>query len=226
MTDAGSVHEVSMAEDDAKGEGNTPEEEARKGKKRRLMIFVLLGVLITAGGGGGAAYFLMGSGEPSEPAAAAGHDEPDAKESGEDAPKEGPAEGGADGKSQAKGEGEGEAPAEGDTEEDEKSRLARTFGQTIVLKPFRMNLGNPLENHYIGIEIALQFKGGDNQKQEIERRMPQLRDGMIDVIGRKSREFLLSPDGKDQLRRELLIRVNRYMSRPIEAVYINDLLIE
>ena len=100
------------------------------------------------------------------------------------------------------------------------------FGETINLKPFNINLGNPLENRYIRLEIALEYKGKESQRKEIERRMPQLRDAVISVTSKRSRESLLSTDGKDQLRKELLIIINRYMDNPIESVYITDILID
>ncbi len=100
------------------------------------------------------------------------------------------------------------------------------FGETYKLQTFNLNLGNALENRYIRIEISLEYKGGAEQKKELDVRLPQLRDAIIGILQRKTREFLLSPDGKESLRKELLIRINRYMTKKVESVYITDLLIE
>lgn len=138
---------------------------------------------------------------------------------------------------EAKKEEHGEAKGgHGEAKKDEKGKEAETgekkaddssgFGETYAFKPFHLNLGNPLENHYVRLEVAIEYKGGATQKEEIEKRLPQLRDAVVSVASRKSREFLLGPDGKDQLRREILIRVNRYMGKPVESVYITDILIE
>ena len=94
------------------------------------------------------------------------------------------------------------------------------------MKTFNLNLGNALENRFVRLEVTLEFTGGEQQKKEIMKRLPQLRDAVINVVSRKTREFLLAPDGKDALRKEILIRVNRYMKTKIEAVYITDILIE
>ena len=56
--------------------------------------------------------------------------------------------------------------------------------------------------------------------------MPQLRDAIVGVVSKQTRDMILDPDGKAQLRREMLIRLNRYMNKPVEAVYITDILIE
>lgn len=101
-----------------------------------------------------------------------------------------------------------------------------TFGEIYTFKPFQLNLGNPLENRFIKIEIAVEYKGSNAQKAEIIKREAQLRDAIIGIVGRKTREFLLSPDGKDQLRREIKIKLNRFLSQPIDAVYITEMLID
>ncbi|RYZ54201.1 MAG: DUF4366 domain-containing protein, partial [Proteobacteria bacterium] len=110
--------------------------------------------------------------------------------------------------------------------DDKASESNIDFGETYKMSTFNLNLGNALENRYIRIEISLEYRGGAEQKKEIDRRLPQLRDAIIGIMQRKTREFLLSPDGKEALRKELLIRINRYMTKKIESVYITDLLIE
>jgi flagellar protein FliL len=208
------------------------------GKKKKLMIMIIGGVVLL-GGGAGAFFFLKGGGEAEhgEPAKD-GHGAPAADEHGAPPADHGkPAEGGHGEKAEKK-DGHG-APAGGEHGDkkagaddhgaapgSEKDGQIGDFGETFVLKPFHLNLGNPLENHYIRIEVTFEFKGGAEQKAEIEKRMPQLRDAVINIASRKSKEFLLGPDGKDQLRHEVLVRVNQYMSKPIESVYITDLLIE
>ena len=127
----------------------------------------------------------------------------------------------------AEGGGHGEAaPAKKPDAKGADDESTVDFGDTYAFKTFHLNLGNPLENHYIRLEVSAEFKGGDKQKEEIERRLPQLRDAVVGVVSAKSREFLLGPDGKAQLRREILIKLNRYMTTPIESVFITDLLIE
>ena len=83
-----------------------------------------------------------------------------------------------------------------------------------------------MENRYVRLEVSIEYRGGEEQRKELERRIPQLRDTVISLVSRKTREFLLSPDGKDQLRKEMLVRMNRYTSKPVESVFITDILIE
>lgn len=205
-----------MADEEEAKEG----EEGKKKISKKLLIGGIAGIILLVGIGGGAALFLMSPSTTPEPAKAeAEHAKPEPATAEH---PEAPA-----------GEKAGEAPAHSpetivtkETGETPVDPSKVEFGATYVMKPFHLNLGNPLENRYIRLEIALEYKGGQNQVKEIETRLPQLRDAIISVTTRKTREFLLGPDGKDQLRLEMLNRVNQYMTTKIESVYITDLIIE
>ncbi len=228
-------NEAKKEEKDAAGATTkeaTPEDAASASKKKRLIMFGAIGLLVVGGGGAGAFMFLKGgkASEASE-SKSEGHGEAKKEEHGE-AKKEEHGEAKKEEHGEAKKEENGEAKKEehGAAPKIEHAAAAKPgdgeIGETLTLKPFHLNLGNPLENHYIRLEVTVEFKGGSEQKDEITRRNPQLRDSVISIASRKSKEFLLGPDGKDQLRHEILVRLNQYMSKPVEAVYITDLLIE
>ncbi len=215
-----------MAEEEQQEEESKAEEtpEGEEPKKSKKMLFIIIGAVVALLVGGGAAFFLM-SGDDTPPESTEvttdGEETPEGEvPEGEENVEE---EQAADGE---KKEGEGEKAADGETEEAKAESGASAVGHTYEFKTFHLNLGNPIENHYVRLEVALNFKGGDEQKAEIESRAAQLRDAIVSITSRKTREFLLGPDGKDQLRRELLIRINRFMERPVNAVYITDILIE
>ncbi|WP_141730933.1 flagellar basal body-associated FliL family protein [Oligoflexus tunisiensis] len=249
MAEEGKKDEKEKKEGEASAEEN-PEQEAKKNKKK-LLIFAILGVLLIGGGGAGAFFFLSGgkkagtdqeitakgvaekAGEHgADPKAEGGHEEgkgADPKaEGGHEGAKADAAGAAKDGDKAAAGNAEGGKKADGTAadKKDMKPQLDIDFGDTYKMATFNINLGNALENRYVRIEISLEYKGGDGTKQEIEKRMPQLRDAIIGILQRKTREFLLAPDGKEALRKEILTRINRYMKTKIEAVYITDMLIE
>lgn len=232
-----------MAKDDKKDEAPaakaelSPEVSAAKSKKRKLIIMIAGGAVLTAAIGGGLAFFLGGG--DAKMAAKPGVDQPGpsgehgAKPEGHDAAatpdKAAKAEGHgesakADGPSEAaKGGKPGAAPAPGAAT---STASNVDFGCTTTLQPFHLNLGNPLENRYVRLEVAVEYGCSEELKAEIAKRLPQLRDAIISVTSRKTREFLLGPDGKEQLRKEIYTRINHYMSRKIDDVYITDILIE
>lgn len=220
-----------MAEEENKdaAEENAEGEPAPKSKKK-LIIFAALGLLVIGGLGVGAAMFLSGGDDaaPTTPPAAA-EGEVTASPEGEEAGAEKAEDGSASDTQPADGEGadaQKPSPAAVEPEPSDDSESEIDFGDTFKLQTFHLNLGNALENRYVRLEVTLEYSGGETQKKEIEKRLPQLRDAIISVVTRKTREFLLAPDGKDALRKEILIKINRYMKTKIDTVYITDILIE
>jgi len=118
--------------------------------------------------------------------------------------------------------------ASGGKAEDGKAGKEYTgdFGQIKEFKPFHLNLGNPLENRYVRLTIGVEYKGGAEQLLELDRREPQLRDAIVSTVSRKTREHLLSPDGKDQMRLEIKNKMNQHLDKKIENIFITDILIE
>lgn len=230
--------------------------EKTEGKKSKKKLFIILGILLlVAGGGGGGAFFFLKGKKPADPAAevkdghaaadpeapagheaaADGHAAADAKGDGHEgkdaAHQAAGAEAGKDAKAgdkpaDAKGDGHGGKDAAADKGAAKEAGGAPGFGETYAFKPFHLNLGNPLENRYVRIEISAEYKGGEDQKKEMEARLPQLRDAIISVVQSKTREFILSPTGKDRLRYEVTTQLNQLMTKKVENVYITDLIIE
>lgn len=228
-------------------------EVAEGGKSKKKLIIIIAGAaVLLIGIGAGAFFFLKGS-HPSGDAAAGEHSEATDEVGGEEGAAKGKAEGtehgekakekghGEKAKDGEKKEGHGEKAKDGEKakekghgEKDSKEEEGAAgdenpnfdFGATYNFRPFHLNLGNPLENRYIRLEMSVEYKNGQEQLKEIEARLPQLRDAILSVASRKTKEFLLGPDGKDQLRLEVLNKLNQYMDRKIEAVYITDMIIE
>ena len=219
----------------------TPEEAAAAGKKKKMLIFIIGGVLGTTAIGGGLALFLAGGKDPkggeeaSESAKAEGKEEKHGEKK-EGAKAEGKEEKHGENKEDGKEEKHGEKKEGGKEEKKEGGKEDKSkkdsklegvdFGCTVSLPAFHLNLGNPLENRYIRLEIAIEYSCTEETKAEIDKRLPQLRDAVIQVTSRKTREFLLGPDGKEQLRKEVYNEINRHMSKKIDDVYITDILIE
>jgi flagellar FliL protein len=207
-----------MAEENQEEEkaptSNSPEGEAQAAKKKKLILFIIIGLVVVLGGGGASFVLLKGDDPASieETTEEAESSEEESDESGE-------------GKKDGEGK-EGEVAEGVEGKEDEGSNPLSKYGQTYELKPFNLNLGNPLENRYIRLVIALEFKGGANQKVEIVAKEPKIRDIVVSIATKKTMEFLLGPDGKDHLRHELFVTINQSLEQKVEAVYITDMLIE
>jgi flagellar FliL protein len=205
----------------------SPEEAAAKAKKKKLLLIIIAGAVATIGIGGGVAFFLTkGSSENPPSAPAAESAEVKSAETAAD-PKKEEAK-----KEEGKDAKKDEKSATGTEKKDGKDAVPVKLPQNVDIgcthqfKSFNLNLGNPLENRYIRLELALEHGCAEEDKNEVKLREPQLRDAIINVISKKTREFLLSPDGKAQLTYEIRNQINQRMSRPVKDVYITDILIE
>ncbi len=235
-----------MADEKSTEDGDEAEAEGSSGSKKRFLIIGVLLFLILAGVGVGGFFMMSKGSEPSGPTAtpegheaADGHgaEKPAATEKHENSKgehsKEGEKEGEKHGEEgHAKEEGEkpgGKADAKGHDKKTDEGDGDPTvkfgIGKTFAFAPFSVNLGNPLENHYVKIDISVEYRT-PIAKEELEARVAQLRDAIISIVSSKTREFLLNPDGKEQLRLEILRQINHHMKNKIEQVFITELVIE
>ncbi len=231
------------------------DEEQEETKKSKLPLILGATLLFLGLAGGGAYFFLFSSGGDGSSDGHGGaskdaHGETSGDAHGEasgDAHGEtsGDAHGEASGDAHSEASGDAHSEASGDahseasgdahsegsggdktSHDSDSSEDYVNFGRIYEFRPFHLNLGNPMENRYIRLGIAIEYKSGNEQLREIEARKVQLRDAIVSIVGEKTREFILTPDGKDQLRLEIFNQINQYMDRKIEAVYISDLIVE
>ena len=80
----------------------------------------------------------------------------------------------------------------------------------FVLGEFSLNTSDPTEPHFIKISISLGYDAEKNQMlpTELNARRAQLRDIVITTVGAKKHEDLLTQDQRDELKEELLDKIN------------------
>ena len=114
----------------------------------------------------------------------------------------------------------------GSKHENEASTASPSFGDAFRIPKLDLNLGNPIENRFIRIAIALEYRGKDTQLLELKQREAQLRDIIITSVTTKTRANLLSENGKEHLRREILNKINEVTDQPIQNVYFTEFFVE
>ena len=108
---------------------------------------------------------------------------------GEKKPPGEPAAEGAGDEAEAPAEGEAASAdpkkAKGDGKDGEEEEESFGMGRTFSFKPFHLNLGNPLENHYVRLEVSVEYATPKAEK-ELARRKAQLRDAVVSIVSNKT----------------------------------------
>jgi flagellar FliL protein len=82
----------------------------------------------------------------------------------------------------------------------------------MALDPFVLNLAEPGRF----LKVTMQIEIADAALQPaVETRIPQLRDAVITLVSSKSADSVSTPDGKFQLKDDLLLRANQAMGEGV-----------
>jgi flagellar FliL protein len=97
-------------------------------------------------------------------------------------------------------------------QEAKKEEKRETKSVLIALDSFVLNLAE--QGRFL--KVTMQFEIADAANQQLMAdKTPQLRDAIITLVSSKSAESLSSPEGKFQLKDELLLRANQAVGRDI-----------
>ena len=168
------------------------EDEAASGGRSRLILIAAAAVLVLAGAG---AWFVLLGGSGSG----------DAEEAIESCAAEASAEGeAAHPFERAQREATHEV-ASGGTED--KATGKQLMGEIFSLDTFVVNIGDGDRDRYLKLKVELELSK-DLVSDELQQRLPQIRDLMISLLGSKSFDDVRSIEGKNLLREEMLQRIN------------------
>lgn len=102
-------------------------------------------------------------------------------------------------------------------EEEKKTAL-------IPLDPFVVNLAE--QGRFLKVTMQLELSDAKNQPVATEK-VPQFRDAIITLISSKSAESLSSPEGKIQLKDELLLRINQAAGKDLfKNIYFTEFVMQ
>ncbi len=95
-----------------------------------------------------------------------------------------------------------------DTEADAKKVEEKKESVIFALDPFVLNLAD----HGRYLKVSIQFEITDESMHEfVKTKTPQLRDTIITLVSSKSLNSISSPEGKFQLKDEVLFRANQIL---------------
>ena len=87
----------------------------------------------------------------------------------------------------------------------DEQKTAASF-KIMELEPVVINLS---DGHYIRIAIALGYIG---EESELKNKLPAINDILITTVGAMSSKELISPEGKELLKENLLLKINSVLS--------------
>lgn len=191
----------------------TEEQSSPPGKKRRLMLLLVL--VLVLGLGTGAFFYFQGSlfGTKAKGKKAKSADESTGDEASAD---EASADGSED--TAPKGKGKGKDP---NLIDDSKVK------QVIELQPFIVNLADKGESRYLRLTISIGIGEGKGEEKPDPLFTARIRNALMSVMTAKTSEEVLSVDGKNELRKELLEAAKSVSKEPkVYAIYITDFIVQ
>lgn len=122
---------------------------------------------------------------------------------------------------EAKAGAEGAAAGEKSTGDAAK---APEFGKMIKLEQFTVNLATPgsASPKYVRVDISLEVPSSDAES-EVNQKMPQVRNAIIDLFNSKRPVDLSTAEGRDYLKEEIRNALNGFMvTGKVKAVFFTN----
>jgi len=100
------------------------------------------------------------------------------------------------------------------------------LGVMYDLGSFLVNLADKNANTYAKVSITLELS---NQKveQEVVKRLPIIKDAVINLLSSKTYDEIRTPEGKEELRLELIKRINAILvTGGVQNIYFTQFIVQ
>lgn len=116
----------------------------------------------------------------------------------------------------------------------EKTAPKNETTRALVLDPFLINLADPDGSSYLRLSMTLRIVAADGNKKNAadgqsaeDTEKAALRDTALDILSRQTSDALLSPNGKDSLKKQLLEAfAARNREAGVREIYFTEMLIQ
>ncbi len=99
-------------------------------------------------------------------------------------------------------------------------------GPMIEIKEFIVNIISGDSAHYVKAAISLELNN-ELAVEEVNKRMPQIRDSVLLLISNKTMEELQDLQGKKQLKAELRAKINTFLTKgKVKDIYFTDFVVQ
>lgn len=101
-----------------------------------------------------------------------------------------------------------------------------TIGPMVDITEFIVNIISADANHYVKASLTIELSNEEVQ-EEVKKRMPQIRDSILLLVGNKTYEELQDLQGKKQLKAELTSKINGILQAgKVKAIYFTDFVVQ
>lgn len=193
-----------------------PAPDAKPQKSNKMLFIIIAAVVVLGGVGGG--YFFMAKKSAANAKEEASKKPKDKKNDDEETSSK-------DGEEKASTDAK-----EGDKPGGSKFKLElpddKDVKKVIALEPFVVNLADSNEPRYLRMSVSIGI--GETKEEKTDPLLTtRVRNAILAVLTTKSSTEVLTPEGKSQLRKELLKAARKSVEEPrIEAIYITDFIIQ
>lgn len=100
------------------------------------------------------------------------------------------------------------------------------IGPMLEIKEFIVNIISEEDRHYVKASLTLELNRLETL-DEATKRMPQIRDSILLLVGNKTYEELQDLQGKKQLKAELISKINSFLQGgKVKAIYFTDFVVQ
>lgn len=100
------------------------------------------------------------------------------------------------------------------------------IGPMVEIKDFVVNIIGEDTPHYVKAALSLELDK-EATLEEVNKRMPQIRDAILLLIGNKTFEELQDIQGKNQVKAELKSKINSFLKTgKINNIYLTDFVVQ
>ena len=100
------------------------------------------------------------------------------------------------------------------------------IGPMVEIKEFVVNIIGQDVSHYVKASMSLELDR-EATLDEVNKRMPQIRDAILLLIGNKTYEELQDIQGKNQVKAEVKSKINAFLKTgKVNNVYLTDFVVQ
>lgn len=100
------------------------------------------------------------------------------------------------------------------------------IGPMLPITEFIVNIISEEDRHYVKASLTLELSRVETL-DEATKRMPQIRDAILLLVGNKTFEELQDLQGKKQLKAELISKINSFLQvGKVKAIYFTDFVVQ